>query len=144
MNGLNILPSYTDYFHLNTTTFALNTAAVWIGSFLPGFTYQKVPDLIGRKWSLFFASIIIIIGVIIQTAAQNVGMFVVSRIIGGYGSGAAAIAGPVYLAETLPPKWRAMGLGFFYTFYYVGKSSSQRLQHAELPFYALTTRLTFV
>lgn len=33
LNGLNILPSYTDYFHLNAATTGLNTASVFIGGF---------------------------------------------------------------------------------------------------------------
>jgi hypothetical protein len=52
MNGLNILPSYTDYFTLNTTTLALNTASVWMGSTIAGVAFAKVPDWVGRKWAL--------------------------------------------------------------------------------------------
>lgn len=33
LNGLNILPSYTDYFDLNAATTGLNTASVFIGVF---------------------------------------------------------------------------------------------------------------
>ena len=33
LNGLNILPSYTDYFNLNAATTGLNTASVFIGGF---------------------------------------------------------------------------------------------------------------
>jgi sugar porter (SP) family MFS transporter len=120
MNGLNILPSYTEYFTLTTTTMSLNTASVWMGSTISGMLYGKVPDLIGRKWALLFGAIATILGVIIQAAAQNIAMFVVARIIIGFGTGAASIAGPVYLAETLPIKYRAWGLGIFYDFWYVG------------------------
>ena len=81
MNGLNILPSYTDYFTLTTTTLALNTASVWMGSAIAGIGYAKVPDWIGRKWSLFIGAVLTIIGVIIQAAAQNIAMFVIARII---------------------------------------------------------------
>jgi len=31
------------------------------------------------------------------------------------------LAGPVWLAETLPYKWRAVGLAVFYDLYYLGK-----------------------
>ncbi len=113
MNGLNILPSYTDYFELTTTTLALNTAATWMGGAL-AIVYGFVPDIIGRKWALFYAAVIAIIGVILQTAAQNIAMFVCARIILGFGTSASGITAPVYLAETLPVKWRAWGLGFVY------------------------------
>jgi hypothetical protein len=52
MNALNILPSYTDYFTLTTATLALNTASVWMGSAIAGLMFAKVPDWLGRKWSL--------------------------------------------------------------------------------------------
>jgi len=58
--------------------------------------------------------------VILQTAAQNVAMFVIARIILGFGTSASGLTGPAYLAETLPHRWRAWGLGIFNDFYYVG------------------------
>lgn len=94
MNGLNILPSYTDYFALNTTTTALNTASVWVGGCVV-ILYSRVPDWIGRKWALFYGAVITIIGVAVQAAAQNVGMFVFARFLIGFGTGATAIAVPV-------------------------------------------------
>ncbi|KAM5349670.1 hypothetical protein ACJ41O_006175 [Fusarium nematophilum] len=120
MNALNILPSYTDYFHLTTATLALNTASVWVGSTLAGILLAKVPDLIGRKWALLAGAIITVVGVILQAAAQDIGMFIASRIIIGFGTGGSSIAGPVYLAETLPVQYRSWGLGLFYDFWYVG------------------------
>ncbi|KXS94198.1 hypothetical protein AC578_9959 [Pseudocercospora eumusae] len=119
MNGLNILPSYTDYFHLSTTTTALNTASVWMGGCM-SILYAKVPDLVGRKWALFYGALMTIFGVILQAAAQNIAMFVVARIVVGFGTGCTAITVPVYLAETLPVKFRAWGLGMVYSAWYLG------------------------
>lgn len=121
-NGLNILPAYTNYFalELNTATLALNTASVWIGGCIASFTFNKLTDIIGRRAALFHAAVITLIAVILQTAAQNVAMFVVARILIGFGTSASGLCGPAYLAETLPLKWRAWGLGLFNDFYYVG------------------------
>lgn len=94
MNGLNILPSYTEYFTLTTTTTALNTASVYAGGCL-SLLYSQVPDWIGRKWALFWGALLTLIGVIIQAAAQNIGMFVFARFLIGFGTGATAIAVPV-------------------------------------------------
>ncbi|RDW57613.1 MFS sugar transporter-like protein [Coleophoma cylindrospora] len=120
MNGLNILPSYTDYFHLTTATTALNTSAVWLGGCLSGLLYGYVVDAIGRKPALLYGALFTVFAAVIQAAAQNTAMFVVARILIGIGTGASGVAGPVYLAETLPPKWRAWGLGVFYDCWYVG------------------------
>jgi len=38
-------------------------------------------------------------------------MFIIARIIIGFGTSASVLTGPAYLAETLPFKWRAWGLG---------------------------------
>ncbi|KAL5330311.1 hypothetical protein ACEPPN_003837 [Leptodophora sp. 'Broadleaf-Isolate-01'] len=57
MNGLNILPSYTDYFELNTTTKALNTASVYLGGcfvcmfYGPTYLAETLP-LNWRAWGL--------------------------------------------------------------------------------------------
>lgn len=121
INGLNILPSYTDYFHLNTTTLALNTASIWVGGCLASFCYGQFTDWIGRRPALLWASLITVFAVILQTAAQNVAMFVIARILIGFGTSASGLCGPVYLAETLPFQWRGWGLGVFNDFYYVGE-----------------------
>lgn len=120
INGLNILPSYVDYFNLNPATTGLNTASLWIGGCVAGVTWGKVTDVIGRRPSLFWAAVITLIAVVLQTAAQNIAMFVIARILLGFGTSASGLTGPAYLAETLPLYWRAWGLGIFNDFYYVG------------------------
>ncbi|KAK6391767.1 hypothetical protein LTR65_004261 [Meristemomyces frigidus] len=120
MNALNILPSYTDYFSLTTGTLALNTSSIWLGSAISGLFYGKVTDRWGRRPALFWSAVLTAIAVVIQAAAQNIGMFLAARILIGVGTGASTLAGSVYLAETLPYGWRVWGLGILYDFYYVG------------------------
>lgn len=120
MNGLNILDSYTEYFHLNTATKALATASLWIGGAIAGLTYGQVTDLTGRRYALFWAAVMTLISVILQTAARNTAMFVLARILVGYGISASTLTGPTYLAETLPYQWRGWGLGVLNDCYYVG------------------------
>ncbi|KAM0818437.1 putative Major facilitator superfamily (MFS) profile domain-containing protein [Seiridium cardinale] len=120
LNGLNILPSYTDYFQLTPATTGLNTASVFIGGFLGPIFSGVLTDKFGRRPAIFHGSAITLIGVILQTAAQNIAMFVVARIILGFGSAISGIAGGVYLSETFPSRWRAWGVGLLNDFYYVG------------------------
>ncbi|ORY71516.1 putative hexose carrier protein [Pseudomassariella vexata] len=120
LNGLNILPSYTDYFTLNPATTGLNTASVFIGGLIGPIFAGIIADKVGRRPAIFQGSVITLIGVILQTAAQNIAMFVVARIILGFGSAVAGIAGGVYLSETFPSRWRAWGVGLLNDFYYVG------------------------
>jgi len=120
LNGLNILPSYTDYFNLNAATTGLQTAAVFIGGALAPLISGVAIDRLGRRLALFWGSLIILVGVILQTAAQNIAMFVIARIVLGFGSTLSGAAGAVYLSETSPPHWRAWTVGLFNDFYYVG------------------------
>ena len=117
MNSLNELPSYIDYFDLDTTTIALNTSSVWIGCFVIGLAFAKVPDYIGRKPAMFWAALLTLFAVILQTASQNIAMFVTARILIGVGTGASSVAAPVYLAEILPMRWRGVGLAIIYDFW---------------------------
>ena len=134
MNALNILPSYTDYFHLTPATLGLNSGIVWIGAIVGCLALAKVPDYIGRKPSLFYAAIVAVIGGALQAAAQNIAMFLVARFILGIGIGGTYVAGPLLLAETLPSRYRALGLGAFTDLYYVGGllSSGQSYQIQSL------------
>lgn len=117
MNGLNILPSYTDYFNLNAATTGLNTASVFIGSFFGTLSSGVLADWLGRRPALLWGSLISLVGIVLQTAAQDIAMFVVSRVILGFGLAISGTAGSVYLAETFPSRWRAWGLGLLNDFY---------------------------
>ncbi|PSR74860.1 general substrate transporter [Coniella lustricola] len=120
LNGLNILPSYTDYFRLDPATTGLNTSAVFLGGILGPLVTGHLADRHGRRPTIFGGSALTLVGVLLQTAAQNVAMFVVARILLGFGSAVSGIAAGVYLSETLPCRWRAWGVGLLNDFYYVG------------------------
>ncbi|KAK3627125.1 hypothetical protein LTR22_022885 [Elasticomyces elasticus] len=120
LNGLNILDSYLDYFHLNPATVGLNTASVFIGGIIGPFVSGVMADRLGRRPAIFYGCIFTLIGVILQTAAQNVGMFVVARVFLGFGTAISGIASGVYLSETFSSRYRAWGVGLLNDFYYVG------------------------
>jgi MFS family permease len=120
MSGLNILPSYTDYFNLNTATTGLMTAAAWMGDVLACFIMQPITDRYGRKAGILASAIVCFIGIILQAAAQNTAMFVCSRIIVGLGSQLSSSAAPALLGELLPAVTRGRILGIFFSCYYVG------------------------
>ena len=120
LNGLNILPSYTDYFHLSPATKGLNTASVFIGGILGPLVSGLAADRLGRRPAIFHGCAITLLGVLLQTAAQNTAMFVIGRIFLGFGSQVSGIAAGVYLSETFASRYRAWGVGLLNDFYYVG------------------------
>lgn len=117
LNGLNILPTYADYFNLNPATTGLNTASVFIGATIAPFVAGVIADRIGRRPTLFWGSVVTLIGILLQTAAQNIAMFAVARIILGFGVQVSGIAAGVYLSETFASRWRAWGVGLLNDFY---------------------------
>lgn len=91
MNGLNILPSYTDYFSLTTASLSLNTASIWIGGMFAAFWAGALTDIVGRKWSMFIGAAISIVGIVLQSAAQNIAMFITGRILIGIAAGVSGV-----------------------------------------------------
>lgn len=122
LNGVNILPSYLNYFHLDSRPElkGLNTASVFIGGFFGPIWSGVIADRLGRRPAIFWGSLVTIVGIILQGAAQNIAMFVIARIILGWGSAISGVAGAVYLSETFPSRWRAWGVGLLNNCYYVG------------------------
>jgi MFS family permease len=142
MNALNILPSYTEYFHLTSATIALNSGIVWIGAIFGSLILAKVPDIIGRKPSIFYAAIVAILGSALQAAAQNIAMFLVARFILGLGIGGTYVSVPLLIAETLPTKYRSLGLGAFTDLYYVGGLLSAGEHQLVSPYLLVRIKLT--
>ena len=131
MGGLNTLPVYKNYFHLNTATIGLNTASIYIGEILGCFLVQPIPDLFGRKNAIWTASAVLLIGIILQSAAQNIAMFVVARVIVGIGAAFSDAIFPTLLAELLPTKSRGPLIGLFFTFYKIGSLLSSIINYGS-------------
>ncbi|RDW83536.1 putative Hexose transporter [Aspergillus mulundensis] len=131
MNGLLILPSYSEYFHLTTATEGLNNAAMWIGHIIGAFITQPIPDRIGRRRTIYVSAVVLAVGISLQAAAQNIAMFVVARIIVGIGANISSGAAPVLLAELLPPRQRARILGLFFSCYFVGSLTSSIINYGS-------------
>ncbi len=91
-----------------------------MGEILGGFLVQPIPDRFGRKNAIWVATVITVVGIALQAGAQNIGMFVASRIIIGIGTPCSNTAAPMLLAELLAPRQRARVLGIFFSCYYLG------------------------
>ncbi|GAM42290.1 hypothetical protein TCE0_044r16128 [Talaromyces pinophilus] len=111
MGNFNVMPMYSSYFTLTTATKSLNTAISYVGGACAAFMAGFVTDWRGRRETIFWSSVITLIGAAMQGAAQNISMFIVGRFILGFGMGFAAVAAPTYVSETVPHKWRGLALG---------------------------------
>jgi len=63
-------------------------------------------DFLGRKRTLIVAAVLFFISALGTALPKNVTMFVIFRIIGGVGVGAASITSPMYIAEISPARIR--------------------------------------
>ncbi|KAH8809154.1 general substrate transporter [Xylogone sp. PMI_703] len=120
LNGLNILPKYTSYFKLNETTLGITTSAVFIGGCLAPGCAGLLCDRMGRRPAIFWGSVVAMVGILLQSTAQNIAMFIVARVLVGFGIALTNIATGTYLSETFPSAWRSWGVSMLNNFYYIG------------------------
>ncbi|KAF8858395.1 general substrate transporter [Acephala macrosclerotiorum] len=120
MNGLQILPSYADYFKLSTSLTSLNVAVVFLGCIMAMPFSGYIPDRWGRKWGIAVTALVAMTEATIQGAAVHEAMFCIGRFIVGLSVTLGSVAGPSYVAEVSHPKYRATLTGLYGAFWYVG------------------------
>ncbi|KAH0834877.1 general substrate transporter [Lanmaoa asiatica] len=81
-------------------------ASMPAGSLFGALAVTSLADRIGRKNTIILASIIWIIGGVLQCASINRGMLVVGRIIGGISVGLSSSVVPIYQSEITAPSIR--------------------------------------
>lgn len=84
----------------------LITAIYDIGCALGAVAAYIWGDRLGRRKSIIYANIIVIVGAAIQTASFEYWQMFVSRIIAGVGVGLSTVAVPILQSETLPARSR--------------------------------------
>ena len=90
---INVMDQFHDVFPRAKTAFGTGfmTGMLLLGAFLGCLFMPYLADKFSRKKALTFVVIIFDIGAIIQTSAQNYGMLVAGRFIGGIGVGTLAM-----------------------------------------------------
>jgi MFS family permease len=77
------------------------------GSLMGGLTM----DRFGRRKTIMIGALIALVGAILQSAAQNLAMILVGRIIAGWAVGLLSMSVPVYQSECAHPKIRGLIVG---------------------------------
>ncbi|ORZ19864.1 general substrate transporter [Absidia repens] len=83
-----------------------------IGCMFGALSTGRIGDMLGRRKTIRYGCLILIIGAILQTASVNVGMMIAARIITGVGNGMNTATIPVYQAELSPPASRGAHVAF--------------------------------
>ncbi|PVF99738.1 general substrate transporter [Serendipita vermifera] len=121
MNGLQSVERWQEYFHHPTPEdLGLFNAIQSIGAFCAIPLAPYVADGLGRKWGIVIGSFIVLIGAILQTATQNLGMFIGSRFCVGFGTTFAQMASPLLISEIAYPTHRGPLTSLFNTLWFSG------------------------
>lgn len=121
MNGLQSLPQWRDYFNSpHGSQLGLLNAIQYIGS-LGAFPFAPyVSDGIGRRRAIIFGAALMCAGATLQTAAQNVSMFIGARFLVGFGLAFATNAAPMLVTELSYPSYRAQLTAAYNSLWYSG------------------------
>lgn len=120
MGSINVLPNYTDYYHLPTKGTA-QTGIVFsifqIGQMCAAL-FVWIADWRGRKQLIFIGTIGVILGTIVTSTAKTLPTFIGGRFLLSFFATLACSASPLYLVEVAPPQYRGTLAGMYNTFYY--------------------------
>ena len=95
-----------DYFNLSELQKGWVVSSAMLGAILGPFIGMWVGDKFGRKQTLLFSAVLLMVSAIGCALADTVLWFVIWRIVGGVGIGLSSVISPVYIAEIAPTRMR--------------------------------------
>lgn len=78
-------------------------AILEVGAFVSSLSVGRIGDMIGRRRTILYGSIVFFIGGLLQSCATGIPMMLLGRIVAGLGVGALSTIVPVYQSEISPP-----------------------------------------
>ncbi|KAF7712308.1 MFS-type Sugar/inositol transporter [Penicillium ucsense] len=104
--------TYNNYFnHPNSNLQGGITASMSAGSFAGSIAAGWLSDILGRRGALMVASLVWIVGAMVQCSAQNVTHLVAGRVVSGLAVGVTSSQTCVYLSELAPARIRGRVVG---------------------------------
>jgi len=97
-------PYFKDYFHdPSRAEVGTMVAILEVGAFISSLVVGRLGDIIGRRRTILYGSMIFFVGGALQSFANGMPMMLVGRIIAGIGVGMLSTIVPVYQSEISPP-----------------------------------------
>ncbi|KAK9321892.1 general substrate transporter [Lipomyces orientalis] len=90
--------------YLKSGQTSLIVSLLSVGTFCGAIAISFIGDMVGRRYSLIASCGVFCIGVILQCAASAIPLFIVGRVIAGFGVGLISAIVPLYQSEAAP-KW---------------------------------------
>jgi len=122
INALQIVPPWVTY--MGNPKGALKgiiAAAYSLGAILSLPFIPMINNRFGRRWSILGGSLVMITGALIQGFAQHVAMYIVARMILGFGIPTCIVSGSSLIGELAYPKERPILTSLFNVAYFVGQ-----------------------
>jgi SP family sugar:H+ symporter-like MFS transporter len=85
-------------FDLGKLGIGVNVGAILVGSAIGAFGAGRM----GRRGVMMLAAVLFLVSALLAGAAGSSAVFIVARILGGLGVGAASVISPVYISEVTP------------------------------------------
>ncbi|KAB8073073.1 hexose transporter protein [Aspergillus leporis] len=121
LSGFQAIPSWQKYFKSPTgALLGIYAASFFIPSIFTAFIGDFISTKMGRRRCILIANLIIIIGSLVNTFANSIGMWCSGRAIMGAGVGIVKVATPVLIQEIAHPRLRPILGSCYQTFAYVG------------------------
>lgn len=89
-------------FSLDRLGVGINVGAILLGSAIGAFAAGRLSDRIGRRGVMQLAAILFFLSAFLAGGAPNSAIFIIARIVGGLGVGAASVISPQYISEVVP------------------------------------------
>ena len=93
-------------FNLSKLGTGLNVGAILIGCAVGAFAAGRLADVWGRRTVMIISALLFLVSALGTGAAHTSIVFIVFRLIGGLGVGAASVLCPVYISEVTPANIR--------------------------------------
>ena len=100
------IPFITEYFALDEFALGWAVGSILLGSAAGALFAGTLAETRGRRAVLFGCALLFGVSALGCALATTLTGFVVYRLIGGLGVGAAAVVSPMYIAELVPSAWR--------------------------------------
>ncbi|KAI0012486.1 general substrate transporter [Xylariaceae sp. FL0662B] len=121
INAVQMVPAWTSYFGNPQGGYkGILASALPLGACLGLPLIPLLNDGLGRRWCVMFGSVVMIAGSLIQGFAINGAMYIVSRLIIGFGLPYAIVAGSSLIGELAYPRERAILTSLFNAAYFIG------------------------
>ena len=89
-------------FNLSKLGTGLNVGAILIGCAIGAFLAGRLSDMLGRRTVMMMAAVLFLVSAFAAGAASTSLLFILARVVGGLGVGAASVLSPVYISEVTP------------------------------------------